>query len=72
MTIQEAINQLTAEQSYIEDIPGSDKTVKAIDMAIEALEKVDNIETYYKRLNNIRIFEYYCPRCGTKMREVTQ
>ena len=39
MTREEAIEHITAKKSYIEDIPGSDNTVKALNMAIEALEE---------------------------------
>ena len=39
MTKEEAIEQITAEKSYIEDIPGSTKTVKALEMAIKALKQ---------------------------------
>ena len=39
MTREEAINQIIAEKDYIEDIPGSDNTVKALEMATEALKE---------------------------------
>ena len=44
MTRKEAIEQITLEKEYIEPIPGSDKTVKALDMAIEALKQIEAIE----------------------------
>ena len=34
MTREEAIKQIIAEKEYIEDIPGSDKAVEALEMAI--------------------------------------
>ena len=39
MTREEATNQIILEKDYIEDIPGSDNTVKALEMAIEALKE---------------------------------
>ena len=47
MTREEAIEHITAEKSYIEDIPGSDNTVKALNMAIEALEENPFEVVYY-------------------------
>ena len=73
MTMQEAINQIILEKFYIEEIPGSDNTVKAFDMAIDALRQTNSDRCKIcKRINNIRLFEYYCPKCGSKMVEVKQ
>ena len=47
MTREEAIIYITAEKSYIEDIPGSDNTVKALEMAIEALEQPEQKKGYW-------------------------
>lgn len=44
MTREEAINQISLEKDYIEDILGSDNTVKALDMATEALAKIEVIQ----------------------------
>ena len=51
----------------------TEKEAEAVDMAIEALKQpVEYRCRICKSLNNIRVYDYYCPKCGTKMREVIQ
>lgn len=85
LTREEAIKRIIAEKVYIEDIPGSDKTVEALEMAIEALEEepriraewIDEPNCWYRCSHCgshypsiIGIIEYnYCPNCGADMRE---
>lgn len=67
---------LTKEQYLI----GTSGTVYGIRnyVTFEEIENAPTIELNQdrckicERLNNIRLFEYYCPKCGTKMVEVKQ
>lgn len=79
LTREEAIKQIIVEKVYIEDIPGSDKTVEALEMAIEALEEEPRIKAEWIDLG--AVFECsachersccpgnYCPDCGADMRD---
>lgn len=83
MTRDEAIVYIAIEEAYIEDIPGSDNTVKALEMAIEALKQPERKKgrwvSYLKEGLKWKCSEcgsrfttpfHYCPHCAAEMEEV--
>ena len=64
MTREEAIERITAEKSYIEAIPGSDNTVKALEMAIEALKEEPRIMAKWLPYEYGSELWHKCSNCG--------
>lgn len=72
MTRDEAVEELEQRLSTLRFIGGSYADCvngEALEMAIEALKQQDKRCKICKYLHDInsRVFEYYCPNCGTHM-----
>lgn len=69
MTREEAIEVLEIILEEYRDCGIFAPRLPALDMAIEALKQQDKrckICKYFHDINS-RVFEYYCPNCGTHM-----
>ena len=47
-----------------------DILIEAINTVLPLIEEGEHRCKICECLHNIRVFEYYCPKCGTKMSEV--